>query len=50
LDNDRVELVVKEQPRSIAVAVRRLAQTLSTEFLRLVHVPTPDRNRATHKK
>lgn len=37
LANDRVELVVKDHPGSIIAAVRRLAQTLNTEYLRVVH-------------
>jgi hypothetical protein len=43
LDDDRVTLIVKENPLSIRAAVRRLAQTLNTEFLRVVH--TPNRSR-----
>jgi hypothetical protein len=37
LANDHVELVIKDHPGSIIAAVRRLAQTLNTEFLRVVH-------------
>jgi hypothetical protein len=35
LDDDRVALVLKKNPLSIGAAVRRLAQTLNTEFLRV---------------
>ncbi|MGH8680830.1 MAG: hypothetical protein ACREVP_04895 [Burkholderiales bacterium] len=35
LDNDRVELVVKDNPLSISAAVQQLAQTLNTDFLRV---------------
>jgi hypothetical protein len=41
LDDDRVEQVVKENPRSIAAAVPRLARSLNTEFLRIEHTPHP---------
>jgi hypothetical protein len=41
LDSERVELVVREGPRSLAGAVARLAQTLNTEFLRVVHSANP---------
>jgi len=37
LANEHVEEVIKGQPGSIMAAVRRLAQTLNTEFLRVVH-------------
>jgi hypothetical protein len=37
LANDHVELVVKDHPDSIIAGVRRLAQTLNTEFLRVAH-------------
>ncbi|MGH8647694.1 MAG: hypothetical protein ACREUP_00085 [Burkholderiales bacterium] len=37
LANDHVEGVIKENPGSIDGAVRRLAQTLNTEFLRVAH-------------
>jgi hypothetical protein len=50
LANDRVELVVKDHPGSIIAAVRRLAQTLNTEYLRVVHStfsPEPGRTNAT---
>jgi len=39
LDDERVEWVIREQPRSIVAGVRRLAQTLNTEFLRVSYVP-----------
>jgi hypothetical protein len=35
LDDERVALVIMENPRGIADGVRRLAQTLNTEFLRV---------------
>ena len=41
LDDDRVEQVVKENPRSISAAVPRLARSLNTEFLRVEHAPHP---------
>jgi hypothetical protein len=41
LDDDRVEQVVKENPRSIKDAVPRLARSLNTEFLRVEHTPHP---------
>jgi len=41
LDDDRVEQVVKENPRSISAAVPRLARSLNTEFLRVEHTPHP---------
>jgi hypothetical protein len=41
LDDDRVEQVVKENPRSIGAAVPRLARSLNTEFLRVGHTPHP---------
>jgi hypothetical protein len=41
LDDDRVEQVVKENPRSISAAVPRLARSLNTEFLRIEHAPHP---------
>jgi hypothetical protein len=41
LDDDRVEQVVKENPRSIGAAVPRLARSLNTEFLRVEHTPHP---------
>jgi hypothetical protein len=41
LDDDRVEQVVKENPRSIGAAVPRLARSLNTEFLRVEHAPHP---------
>jgi hypothetical protein len=41
LDDDRVEQVVKENPRSITAAVPRLARSLNTEFLRIAHTPHP---------
>jgi hypothetical protein len=41
LDDDRVEQVVKENPRSISAAVPRLARSLNTEFLRVEHGPHP---------
>ena len=41
LDDDRVEQVVKENPRSISAAVPRLARSLNTEFLRIEHSPHP---------
>lgn len=37
LADDHLELVVKNHPGSIIAGVRRLAQTLNTEFLRVVH-------------
>jgi hypothetical protein len=37
LADDRVELLVKDQPGGIIAAVRKLAQTLNTEYLRVVH-------------
>jgi hypothetical protein len=37
LADDHVERVIKDHPGSIIAAVRRLAQTLNTEFLRVVH-------------
>ena len=43
LDNDRVEQVAREHPHGITAAVQRLAQTLNTEFLRVVHIPNPAR-------
>ena len=50
LANDHVELVIKDHPGSIIAAVRRLAQTLNTEYLRVVHStfsPEPGRTNAT---
>ena len=41
LEDDRVEQVVKENPRSIGAAVPRLARSLNTEFLRVEHIPHP---------
>lgn len=41
LDDDRVEQVVKENPRSISAAVPRLARSLNTELLRVEHTPHP---------
>ena len=37
LADDSVELVVKDHPGSLAAAVQGLAQTLNTEYLRVVH-------------
>ena len=41
LDDDRVEQVVKENPRSISSAVPQLARSLNTKFLRVEHTPRP---------
>ncbi len=41
LDDDSVEKVVKENPRSISAAVPRLARSLNTKFLRVEHTPHP---------
>ena len=43
LADDRVELLVKGQPGGIIAAVRKLAQTLNTEYLRVVHSTVADR-------
>ena len=43
LADDHVELVVKNHPGSIIAGVRRLAQTLNTEFLRVEHTHLPGR-------
>lgn len=40
LDNDHVERIVRDNPRSISAAVQRLARALNTEFLRVVHSPS----------
>jgi hypothetical protein len=40
LDDERVAGVIKEHPDSIVDAIRRLAQTLNTEYLRVVYMPT----------
>jgi hypothetical protein len=40
LDDERVEGVIKEHPDSIAGGIRRLAQTLNTEYLRVVYLPS----------
>jgi hypothetical protein len=37
LADDSIEIVVKAHPGSVAAAVRGLAQTLNTEFLRVMH-------------
>jgi hypothetical protein len=39
LDDDRVEGVIKEKPASLSAAVPKLARTLNSEFLRVVHTP-----------
>jgi hypothetical protein len=39
LDDDSVEKVIKENPRSIKAAVPRLARSLNTQFLRIEHKP-----------
>lgn len=41
LDDDSVEKIVKENPRSIGAAVPRLARSLNTKFLRIEHTPAP---------
>lgn len=46
LDNERIELVVREKPSELQAAVPRLARTLNTEFLRVAHVPAPGRRPA----
>jgi hypothetical protein len=43
LADDRVERLVKDQPGGIIAAVRKLAQTLNTEYLRVVHSTVADR-------
>jgi hypothetical protein len=48
LADDRVERVIKDHPGSIIAAVRRLAQTLNTEFLRVAHSPFAWRVERTH--
>ncbi|MGH6887230.1 MAG: hypothetical protein ACREGK_14280, partial [Geminicoccales bacterium] len=39
LDDERVQQLIEEQPGSLVGRIRRLAQTLSTGFLRVVVVP-----------
>lgn len=39
LDDERVRQLVEEHPGGIASAIRRLSQTLNTEFLRVVYTP-----------
>lgn len=39
LDDDRIEAVVKENPRDIGAAVQKLARSLNTKFLRVEHTP-----------
>jgi hypothetical protein len=41
LDDERVEQVLREHPRSLIEGVRRLARTLHTEFLRVTFTPNP---------
>lgn len=41
LADDYVELVIKDRPGSLIAGVRRLAQTLNTEFLRVEHTRPP---------
>jgi hypothetical protein len=42
LDDERIEQVVRENPASLGAAVSRLAQTLNTEFLRVLYTPRPE--------
>ena len=50
LDDERVEGVIKEHPDSIVDGIRRLAQTLNTEHLRVVYIPSGKNPRRAGRK
>jgi hypothetical protein len=42
LDDERVRQLIEEGPASIVEGIRRLAQTLNTDFLRVEYLPGGD--------